>query len=315
MRYNAIIVDQANLAHRTFHTAEGLSTEIDGVETEIGMVYGFVRSCLKLYDELAAAGEDNCVFLLADEDHADERKRIWDGYKAGRSPHTESYDRQRDILRDLIFKLGWGRVTSPGWEADDVCATLAKGFEGRIAIVTGDHDLHQCVTEEVHVVDPNSKKHDLQDGRAWRRRDVEHKWGVTADKIKDVKALAGDTSDGYPGAPRVGDKIATALVRAYGSLTGVIEAANLNEKLSYFVLSPEREEPSMRQIRSSVILDIETELMTFLDLATLRDELPLNFAARSRTPNPEAEFRRLKFFSLLAPAQLKLARRVAGYHV
>lgn len=307
MRYDAILIDFRNAFHRAYHVAGELSTEIDGVQTPVGAVYQVTRMCISLYDEFAGPG---AAFIVCDEGAPTKRQEIWDGYKAKRTPHSQDITSQLVLSHDLFTRLGWSRATSEGWEADDVIATIAASLEetGKmVAIVTGDHDLHQCITERVHVVDPNSKRHELIDGRTWRVRDVTKRWGVEPARIPEVKALAGDSSDGYPGVPSIGEKYAVAIMRAYPDIDAVITRA-LEHKTFEVELDGE-----FRDIRRcSAVRDVVEMVPVYLDLANVRRDVPLEFAPRTRNPDPITEFRRLRFASLTAPSTVATCFAMAG---
>jgi len=147
------------------------------------------------------------------------RKEIYPEYKANRSEPPEELIPQFDLCRDLLTNLGLATVAEPGFEADDLIATLtrrllAAGHE--VVIVTGDKDLAQ-------LIEPRVKIYDLAKDDWWDESRVPLKWGVTARQVTDYLALAGDSADNIPGVKGVGPKAATALLARYPDLDSIYQ--------------------------------------------------------------------------------------------
>jgi 5'-3' exonuclease len=150
---------------------------------------------------------------------------------------------------ELYEALGWHVMDGGDLEADDVMGSLARAEGGPVLILTGDRDMFQCVTDDVHV---------LLQGRGTTtevdRAGVEERYGIGPELVPDFIALRGDPSDGIPGAKGIGEKSAADLLRRHGSLEGVLAAAV-------------RERPGVRR----ALIGSEDELRVFKDLATLRE--------------------------------------------
>ncbi|HWU19888.1 MAG TPA: 5'-3' exonuclease H3TH domain-containing protein [Nocardioides sp.] len=131
---------------------------------------------------------------------------------------------QVPVIREVLGALGIAVIGAPGYEADDVIGTLATGAGMPVDIVTGDRDLFQLVSDaegvRVLYIGKGVGRHERVD-EAW----VLEKYGVRADQYADFATLRGDTSDGLPGVKGVGEKTAAALLTSYGSLDGVLAAA------------------------------------------------------------------------------------------
>jgi DNA polymerase-1 len=191
--------------------------------------------------------------------------------------------------RELLSAFGFPVFASPGFEADDVLASLCRELRasGQAAlVVTGDLDLLQLAygPTRVHVVGRGRTQ-----GRTYDEAAVWARYGVAPAELPEWKALAGDPSDEIPGVPGVGVKTASALVRRFGSVAGLL--ARLAE------IEPD-------SLRAAVAARSE-ELPLWRDLARLRDEVPLpegprwtdfDEGARQRT---HALFEALEFRSLL----------------
>ena len=166
------------------------------------------------------------------------REQEYAAYKATRKPMPEELAAQLPHLKELAAALGLPLVEAPGYEADDVMATLARrgrqdGME--VVLVTNDKDLQQLVRPGVKVLAPRGKG----DEDVWMdEAAVEARWGVQPHQLADVLALMGDASDNVPGVPGVGDKTAIRLIARFGSLDGVyanlgqVERESLRRKLA-----------------------------------------------------------------------------------
>lgn len=130
---------------------------------------------------------------------------------------------QIPILLDVLAALGIPAVGAPGYEADDVLATLATREPGPTEVASGDRDLFQLVDDSAGVrllyCGRGVARLEVYDDAAVRRR-----YGVPAAAYADFAALRGDPSDGLPGVPGVGEKTAARLVARYGTLDGILAA-------------------------------------------------------------------------------------------
>ncbi|MDH3285544.1 MAG: hypothetical protein OEQ13_12460, partial [Acidobacteriota bacterium] len=211
------LIDGTYTVFRSFFAIGRLSAP-DGTPTS--GVFGLVNTIRKLVrdrepDHLAVA------FDLEGPTHRDE---VFEQYKANRPEPPPELIVQFPLAVEACNALGWPDVSAPGYEADDVIATLAHeareaGF--RVVIVTSDKDLYQLVDEQVVVLNPAKEDRILDaDG-------VEEVFGVRPGQVVDVLALMGDTVDNVPGVPGVGEKTAKALVRRYGGTKEVARRARL----------------------------------------------------------------------------------------
>jgi 5'-3' exonuclease len=150
---------------------------------------------------------------------------VGDGVDVEETP--DPLEVQVPIIADVLAALGLAVVGADGYEADDVIGTLAEraGRSGMPAdIVTGDRDLFQLVDDRRSVrvlyTARGVGRHEIVDEEAVVRR-----YAVLPEQYADFATLRGDTSDGLPGVPGVGEKTAATLLRSYGDLDGVIAAA------------------------------------------------------------------------------------------
>lgn len=268
-----LLVDGHHLAYRTFHALKGLTTSRG---EPVQAVYGFAKSLLKALKE-----DGDAVIVVFDAKAPSFRHEAYGGYKAGRAPTPEDFPRQLALIKELVDLLGLARLEVPGYEADDVLASLAKkaekeGYEVRI--LTADKDLYQLLSDRIHVLHPEG--HLITPAWLWE------KYGLRPDQWADYRALTGDESDNLPGVKGIGEKTARKLLEEWGSLEALLK--NLD-----------RLKPAIRE----KILAHMDDLKLSWDLAKVRTDLPLevDFAKR-REPDRErlrAFLERLEFGSLL----------------
>ncbi len=205
-----VLVDGTAYLYRAFHALPPLATA-DGRAT--GAVYGVVNMLKKMLREDAPTH----VAVVFDAPGPTFRDELFAAYKANRPPMPDDMRAQIEPLLAVIKALGLRLIRESGVEADDVIATLASravadGYE--VEIATGDKDMAQLVGPHVTLVD-------TMRGTRLDRAGVEAKFGVPPERIVDLLALMGDTSDNIPGIPGVGPKTAAKWLVEYGDLDGV----------------------------------------------------------------------------------------------
>jgi DNA polymerase I len=149
------------------------------------------------------------------------RTAIYPEYKQTRKPTPEDFFPQEKRIIEMVDALGIPILNVPGYEADDILATLAERFGGawNVVLVSRDKDLDQLVTDTVRLYDP--MKDETLDAET-----ILASKGYRPDQALDVQALIGDTSDNVPGVPGVGPKTAVKLINTYGSLEEVLAHAD-----------------------------------------------------------------------------------------
>ena len=210
-----LLVDGSSYLYRAFHALPDLRSS-DGRPT--GAIYGV----LNMLQKLIKSERPDYLSVIFDTPAKTFRHDIFPDYKANRQKTPEDLIAQIEPLHQLIINLGLPLIAVDGVEADDVIGTLAleadkKGIKTLIA--TGDKDMAQLVTENIHLIDTMK---DLRMGPT----EVKEKFGIQADRFIDYLTLAGDTSDNIPGVEKVGPKTAIKWINEYGSLDGVIQNAD-----------------------------------------------------------------------------------------
>lgn len=215
-----LLIDGNSLLRRAFHTPayEKLSYQ----DKPTGAVYGFFSMLSKLISEI----RPNSMAIAFDENHQCFRNYLYPDYKANRPPTPEAFVPQKDYTRQCLDAFGIRHFSVANYEADDIIATLAQHFNNGsnlINIVTADRDLLQT-TRLPHTIVMLTKK-GVSEIESWTLGNVRARLGLDANQIPDYKALVGDLSDNVPGAPGVGTKTAVKLLKEYGSLANILQAA------------------------------------------------------------------------------------------
>ena len=213
-----LLLDGHSLAYRAFFAlpAENFSTQT-GQTTNA--VFGFTSMLINvLRDE-----EPTHVGVAFDRSRETFRTQEYVEYKAGRATTPEDFKGQIGLIKEVLDALRIVHVDTPGFEADDILATLvtqARAAQIRdIRIGSGDRDTFQLVDDETTIIYPVRGVSDV-----WRMgpAQIEERYGVPPRLYSDLAALVGETSDNLPGVPGVGPKTAAKWLTTYGDLTGVI---------------------------------------------------------------------------------------------
>ncbi len=219
-RERLFLLDGTALAYRAhFAFIRARLTDVRGRPT--GAIYGFVATLLKLLrDE-----QPELLGCCFDPPGPTFRHLRYEPYKATRESMDEDLAAQLPLLREVVRAFNIPVLEIPGFEADDVMATMAERAAGEgvdAYIVTGDKDLCQSVGPHVYIYNI------LKPGQATEILDakgVQDSWGVPPDRVADVLALMGDSSDNVPGVPGVGKKTAVRLINEFGPIAKVLDAA------------------------------------------------------------------------------------------
>jgi DNA polymerase-1 len=219
-RPRLLLLDGHSMAYRAFHAlpVENFTTT-GGQPTN--MVYGFSSMLANtLRDE-----RPTHVAVTFDVSRRTFRTEQFPAYKAGRARAPAEFKSQLKILDDLLAAMGLATVRVPGYEADDLIATLATSAEAtgfEVLVSTGDRDVLQLVTPNVTVL------YFIRGVSAATRFTPEllmEKYGLTARQYPDFAALRGDPSDNLPSIPGIGEKTAARWIREYGSLAALLDRA------------------------------------------------------------------------------------------
>ena len=227
-----LLLDTASLYFRAFFGVPDRIRSIDGTPVNA------VRGLLDFITRLVGDYRPTHLVCCWDNDWRPAwRVALIPSYKShrlakqvpGPQPDVEEvpYDlrRQVPIIEDVLGAFGICVVGADGYEADDVIGTLATGASMPVDIVTGDRDLFQLVDDAAGVrvlyIARGVGKHERVTEAV-----VEQRYGITARQYADFATLRGDTSDGLPGVPGVGEKTAATLLGRFGDIPGLLAAAS-----------------------------------------------------------------------------------------
>ena len=243
-----ILIDGSGFIFRAYHALPPM-TRPDG--TPVNAVFGFTNMLARFLKDHVGTH----IAVIFDAGRLTFRNRLYDLYKANRPPAPEDLIPQFPLVREATAAFGVPAIELADWEADDLIAAYARavsGQGGQVTIVSSDKDLMQLIRPGVGMLDPIKQK---PIGPA----EVMEKFGVTPDKMVEVQALIGDSTDNVPGVPGIGPKGAAQLINEYGDVEAVLAAA-----------------PSMKPSkRRDVLIEHADKARISRELVLLREDAPL----------------------------------------
>jgi DNA polymerase-1 len=270
------LIDGSSYIYRAYYAIRHLSNS-RGMATNA--ILGFTNMLIKVIREM----QPDRLAVIFDSKGPTFRKEIYPEYKANRTAMPDDLVPQIPYIKSLVKAFNMPGIELAGYEADDIIATLARKFaaEGmEITVVTGDKDLMQIVTEHVLLLDTMKDK-------TYGPAEVNERFGG-ADKVVEVQALAGDSSDNIPGVPGIGEKTAKALIDEFGDVETLL--ANLEK---------------VKGKRRENLEEFAGQARLSKKLVTLVDDLPLDLDEHDFTltePNRDALteiFKECEFHKLL----------------
>ncbi|MCB0220787.1 MAG: DNA polymerase I [Chrysiogenetes bacterium] len=245
-----------------------------------GAIYGFCQMLL----ELERRFNPKYLAVVMDSGRTTFRNDIYPEYKANRDEPPEDLVPQFDLIEEVVRAFNIPVLREKGFEADDLIASVAERMRKKrkdVVIVSSDKDLMQLIDQHVLMWDPMKRK-------AIGEAQVEEKWGVPPEKVVEVQALMGDTSDNIPGVYGVGPKTATKLINDYGDLETVLKSTGeLKGKLK------ERLEEHAEDAR------ISKKLATLIRTADVPDALKDYERKDNHTEQLIELFKKLEFTKLI----------------
>jgi DNA polymerase I len=213
-----LLLDGHSLAYRAF-----FALPIENFSTTTGQptnaVYGFTAMLINvLRDE-----KPTHVAVAFDRGEPTFRHEQWVEYKANRRETPEDFRSQLSLIFEVLDALGIRRLSAPGYEADDLIATLATEAAAEkmdVLVVTGDRDVLQLVSDRVTAL---MTRRGITEMTRFTPEAVQEKYGLSPSQYPDFAALRGDPSDNLPGIPGVGEKTATKWIAEFGSLQSLVD--------------------------------------------------------------------------------------------
>ena len=271
------LIDGSGYIFRAYYALPPLTRKSDGLP--VGAVSGFCNMLFKLLED--SKSKDNKdkpthFAVIFDSARKNFRNEIYSDYKGNRSDAPDDLIPQFEYIRKSVLAFNLPSIELLNYEADDLIATyveqiLEKG--AKATIVSSDKDLMQLYKKNVRIYDPMKNKFINEE-------DVNKKFGVKADKVIDVQALAGDSTDNVPGVPGIGVKTAAELIKEYGDLENLLKNAKKIKQnkrretlienkdkaiISKKLVTLKKDVPVKNQIEEFVLKDIDREkLYNFL---------------------------------------------------
>ena len=254
------LIDGSSQMYRAYHAMRGSGLSGPGGRSTHA-VYIFVTMLRKLMQD----HDPRYIAASFDLPGPTFRSEMATDYKANRTPMPPDLAEQIPWVHEACEALGVPILTSKTFEADDVIGTLAMkahaaGFE--VAIVTGDKDFFQLVTDGISVYNPRD------DGIWFDAAGVKEKFGVLPEQVVDVLALMGDSIDNIKGVPGVGEKGARDLIAKYGTLEELLAHAGeiTNKRYREGLLNhaeDARQSRELARIRTDVPVDFDPSALQF----------------------------------------------------
>jgi len=220
------LLDGMALAYRAhFAFINSRLKNSEGIAT--GPILGFANTLVKLLEE-----EEPTHIAVAWDTHTPTfRHELDETYKANRPPQPEELRVGIPLIKEMIDKFGIDNIEQDGFEADDIIGTIAYNAQAEhvdVYLVTPDKDFMQLVDDHITMIKPDNKNGGFI---IIDREGVQNYFGVSPEKVIDVLAIIGDTSDNIPGVKGIGKKGAPKLIKKFGSLEKAIEQApNIKSK-------------------------------------------------------------------------------------
>ncbi|MGV8939239.1 MAG: DNA polymerase I [Allorhizobium sp.] len=284
------LVDGSGFIFRAFHAIPPLNRKSDGLP--VNAVSGFCNMLWKLLRDArnTDVGVTPTHFaVIFDYSSKTFRNDLYHLYKANRSAPPEDLIPQFGLIRHATRAFNLPCIETEGFEADDIIATYARMAEATgadVTIISSDKDLMQLVTPNVHMYDAMKDK---QIGIP----EVVEKWGVAPDKMIDLQAMTGDSTDNVPGIPGIGPKTAAQLLEEFGDLETLLSRAG---------------EIKQQKRRENIIANADLARLS-RKLVELRLDVPLNMPLDALTLEPQDGPMLIAF--LKAMEFTSLTRRVA----
>ena len=211
-----VLIDGNSLLNRVFYATQVFSTK-DGRPTNA--IFGFTKLLFKIMNE----NKPDYLIVTFDMHAPTFRHKMFDGYKATRSPMPAVLAAQVQPLKSLLSAMNIAICQKEGLEADDLLGTLSKRFNVHSYIYTGDRDSYQLVDDKTDIY---YTKRGITDLFKLSNENFENEMGYKPSQVIDLKALMGDKSDNIPGVAGVGETTAKKLIADYQTLDGVYEHIN-----------------------------------------------------------------------------------------
>ncbi len=296
MSEKILLIDGHSILNRAFYALPVL-TNSEGTPTNA--VLGFLNIMFKILDE----EKPNYLAVAFDVHQKTFRHDMFVEYKGTRKSMPDELRAQVPIMKEVLQAMGVTILEKPGFEADDVLGTIAKGAEKEgisASILSGDRDLLQLATDKIKIRIPKTKKGgtEIED---YNTADVIEKYGVTPTQFIDLKGLMGDASDNIPGVPGIGEKTATKIITSFDTIENAYEHV---------------EEVTPNKAKESLKSNYELAVLS-KTLATIKTDCEIDFIMTDAkvgnlyNENAYTYFKKLELKSLLTRFQMDMVSNEA----
>jgi DNA polymerase I len=295
---HVFLVDGSSYIFRAYHALPPLNRKSDGLQ--VNAVLGFCNMLWKLLRDMPPDNRPTHLAIIFDKSEITFRNKLYPDYKAHRPPAPDELIPQFALIREAVRAFDLPCLEQAGFEADDLIATYSReaGARGATAtIVSSDKDLMQLVTDKVTMFDT------MKDRRIGIAEVIE-KFGVPPEKVVEVQALAGDSTDNVPGVPGIGIKTAAQLIVEYGDLETLLTRAGE-------IKQPKRREALIenaekaRISRQLVLLDDKVALDVPLDELAVHEPDARKLIAFLKAMEFSSLTRRVAEYSQVDPADVE----------
>src|SRR4051794_13232454 len=297
---HVFLVDGSGYIFRAYHALPPLNRRSDGLQ--VNAVLGFCNMLWKLLREMPEDNRPTHLAVVFDKSEITFRNKIYPEYKAHRPAAPDDLIPQFALIREAVRAFDLPCLEQAGYEADDLIATYVRIACERGAtatIVSSDKDLMQLVTDCVTMYDT------MKDRRLGIPEVIE-KFGVPPNKVVEVQALAGDSTDNVPGVPGIGVKTAAQLIIEYGDLeTLLLRAGEIKQPKRREALIEHAEKA--RISRKLVLLDDKVALDVPLDELAVQEPDARKLIAFLKAMEFSTLTRRVAEYSQLDPSDIEAA--------
>jgi DNA polymerase I len=286
---HVFLVDGSSYIFRAYHALPPLTRKSDGLQ--VNAVLGFCNMLWKLLRDMKPEERPTHLAVIFDKSEKTFRNEMYPDYKAHRPDAPDDLIPQFPLVREAVLAFDLPSIEQLGFEADDLIATYVREAceaGASATIVSSDKDLMQLVNDGVVMYDT------MKDRRIGRAEVIE-KFGVPPEKVIEVQALIGDSTDNVPGVPGIGVKTAAQLITEYGDLETLLARAG---------------EIKQEKRRQSLVENAELAVLS-KKLVTLDDRVELDVPLADLAVH-EPDYRRLVGF-LKAMEFSSLIRRVSEF--
>ncbi len=252
--HHVFLIDGSGFIFRAYF-ARARSSEPVFQRKSDGMVTEVVTLFSNMLDKYRRETDADHMAVIFDASGASFRNRIYDAYKANRREMPDDLRPQLEHVRQAAAAFDICQIELQDFEADDLIATYARHAVeagAKVTILSSDKDLMQLVGDNVMMRDPMTD-------RPIAEAEVREKFGVGPDKVIEVQALCGDSTDNVPGVPGIGVKTAAELINAYGDLETLLAHAH------------EIKQPKRRE----ALIENQAKARLSKELVKLDDDVPL----------------------------------------